>query len=152
MNYNKKNRIATYSKSPSRQQTRCVLWSRLPRTAIEEHLHGLDLSTIPEQTERQLRTGSATDTMPSVSFLPFLQTVPWGTRIFTAVVVIATLLYYVAVHYATRNPVTPPVNRDILPWLVLIPSASWKYPWTLLTAGVVETTWIEVRILATRNY
>lgn len=83
--------------------------------------------------------------MPSVSFLPFLQTVPWGTRALTALVIVSSLSYYAAAHYVARGAATPPSPSDILPWVVLTPAVSWKYPWTLLTAGFVEITWIEVR-------
>lgn len=83
--------------------------------------------------------------MPSVSFLPFLQTVPWGTRCLTVVVIISSLSYYAVARYVARDAAVPPNLSDVLPWVVLTPGVSWKYPWTLLTAGFVEITWIEVR-------
>lgn len=82
--------------------------------------------------------------MPSVSFLPFLQTVPWGTRSLTALVILSSLSYFAAARYVAKEAAAPPSLSDILPWVVLTPAVSWKYPWTLLTAGFVEITWIEV--------
>lgn len=34
-----------------------------------------------------------------------------------------------------------------MPWLVLIPGKSYRYPWTLLTAGWVELSIFEVRMI-----
>jgi len=31
-----------------------------------------------------------------------------------------------------------------MPWLVMVPGESWKYPWVLLTAGWVELSVFEV--------
>lgn len=83
--------------------------------------------------------------MPSVSFLPFLQTVPWGTRALTILVIVGSLSYYSVAYYVAKGQAPQPGISEILPWLVLSPGVSWKYPWTLLTAGFVEITWIEVR-------
>lgn len=80
-------------------------------------------------------------TMPAISFLPFLNTVPWGTRIITGLLVAASLAHYLI--SAASTPASPPARQDI-PWLVLMPRTSWKYPWTLLTAGFVELNIIEV--------
>lgn len=87
---------------------------------------------------------SGPEIMPSVSFLPFLQTVPWGTRSLTVLAIASSLSYYVAARYVAKEAVAPPRLSDILPWVVLTPGVSWRYPWTLLTAGFVEITWIEV--------
>lgn len=84
--------------------------------------------------------------MPAISFLPFLQTVPWGTRILTALLVVSSLLQYSLAAVVRRNSAVDPSYGHELPWLVLIPKTSWKFPWTLLTSGFVELNIIEVSI------
>ncbi|RSH88201.1 uncharacterized protein EHS24_000732 [Apiotrichum porosum] len=81
--------------------------------------------------------------MPAISFLPFLQTVPWGTRILTALLVVSSLLQYSLAAVVRRNSAVDPSYGHELPWLVLIPKTSWKFPWTLLTSGFVELNIIE---------
>jgi hypothetical protein len=82
-------------------------------------------------------------TMPSVSFLPFLQQIPFATRITTGALVgsslVALTLSTLAAH--NTNGGIPSVN---LPWLVMVPGESYWYPWTLLTAGWVELSFIGV--------
>ena len=80
--------------------------------------------------------------MPAISFLPFLQTVPVGTRILTALLA-AGSLSALFLDYAVSTSVTSLYGLDI-PWLVVVPGLSWKYPWTLLTAGFVELNIIQV--------
>lgn len=83
--------------------------------------------------------------MPPISFLPFLQTVPWGTRILTALLVFASLAQFLLASVIRQQaPVLPTYGHE-LPWLVLVPKTSWKFPWTLLTAGFVELNIFEVR-------
>ncbi|CAK9780699.1 DUF1751-domain-containing protein [Cutaneotrichosporon oleaginosum] len=76
--------------------------------------------------------------MPPISFLPFLQTVPWGTRVLTALVIVASLTQFLLASVVRQSSSVSPAYGHELPWLVLIPSTSWKFPWTLLTAGFVE--------------
>lgn len=80
--------------------------------------------------------------MPAISFLPFLNTVPWGTRIVTGLLIAASAAYY---GIRTTSAGSSPSFEDGIPWLVLMPRVSWKYPWTLLSAGFVELNIIEVR-------
>ncbi|ORY27895.1 eukaryotic integral membrane protein-domain-containing protein [Naematelia encephala] len=82
--------------------------------------------------------------MPSVSFLPFLQAVPFATRILTLTLVlfsVSALLLSILAQQNSPNSLRP---GESLPWLVLIPGESWKYPWTLLTAGWVELSIFEL--------
>ncbi|OXM79125.1 hypothetical protein C364_02616 [Cryptococcus neoformans Bt63] len=69
--------------------------------------------------------------MPSITLLPFLHAVPPATRALTA----ALLLPTAAALALTRLAAVPPAS---LPWLLLVPAHSWKYPWVLLTAAFVE--------------
>lgn len=84
-----------------------------------------------------------TSTMPSVSFLPFLQQIPFATRIITLALVGTSLVALVLSTLAAQNTNggIPSVN---LPWLVMVPGTSYWYPWTLLTAGWVELSVIGV--------
>lgn len=83
--------------------------------------------------------------MPPISFLPFLQTVPWGTRILTAILVVASIAQFLLASVVRKHAAVLPTYGHELPWLVLVPKTSWKFPWTLLTAGFVELNVIEVR-------
>lgn len=86
--------------------------------------------------------------MPAISFLPFLQTVPVGTRILTAVLVVASLAAIALSTLAAQNEHTPSPMGTHMPWLVMVPGESWKFPWVLLTAGWVELSVIELIISA----
>ena len=77
--------------------------------------------------------------MPAISFLPFLQTVPWGTRCLVVLLVVATALNAGLAQFFPAQP-----NQHGLPWLVMMPMESWKFPWTLLLSGFVELHVIEV--------
>jgi hypothetical protein len=81
--------------------------------------------------------------MPSVNFLPFLQQIPFATRIITIALVVASLAALLLSTLAAQNTDggIPSVN---LPWLVMVPGKSYWYPWTLLTAGWVELSFIGV--------
>lgn len=81
--------------------------------------------------------------MPAISFLPFLQQVPFATRIITATLIVFSLAALLLTTLARQNTDggIPSVN---LPWLVMVPGASYWYPWTLLTAGLVELSFIGV--------
>lgn len=83
--------------------------------------------------------------MPAISFLPFLQTVPFATRILTLTLVLLTVSALLLSILAEQNSPAPPLPGQELPWLVLIPGQSYWYPWTLLTAGFVELSIFEVR-------
>lgn len=83
--------------------------------------------------------------MPAVSFLPFLQQVPFATRIITATLVLLSLAALLLSTFVRQNTDggIPSVN---LPWLVMVPGKSYWYPWTLLTAGWVELSLIGVSL------
>lgn len=83
-------------------------------------------------------------TMPPISFLPFLQTVPWGTRILTALLLFSSLAQFLLASIIRQRAAVLPAYGHELPWLVLVPKTSWVFPWTLLTAGFVELNLIEV--------
>ncbi|WVR06162.1 hypothetical protein IAU60_003192 [Kwoniella sp. DSM 27419] len=80
--------------------------------------------------------------MPAISFLPFLQTVPLGTRLVTLTILMFSSVALGLNILASQN--TPPEYKGArgvqLPWLVMVPGTSIWYPWTLLTAGFVELT------------
>ncbi|KAK4685050.1 hypothetical protein P7C73_g5105, partial [Tremellales sp. Uapishka_1] len=76
--------------------------------------------------------------MPAISFLPFLQTVPFATRILTLTLVFFSILALLLEILATENSPYASTTGSELPWLVMIPAQSWMYPWTLLTSGWVE--------------
>jgi len=84
--------------------------------------------------------------MPSVNFLPFLQGIPFATRIITLSLISASLVAIALSYFAGQNidGGIPSVN---LPWLVMVPGSSYWYPWTLLTAGWVELSVIGVSYL-----
>ncbi|KIR33212.1 hypothetical protein I352_04583 [Cryptococcus deuterogattii MMRL2647] len=67
--------------------------------------------------------------MPSITLLPFLNTVPPATRALTALYLLTTLTVLLLAFLA------PPADW---PWLLLVPGHSWKYPWVLLTAAFAE--------------
>lgn len=68
-----------------------------------------------------------------------LASVPLTTRIFTGSTIALSILYYF-LQWSSTAP-------NFAPYLTLIPGISIFYPWTLFTAGLVETTVIEVRDL-----
>jgi hypothetical protein len=88
--------------------------------------------------------------MPAISFLPFLQTVPMGTRLLTLNLVLFTMSGLLLATLAQQNRSTPSYPGIDMPWLLLVPGQSWKYPWTLLTAGWVELSLFEVSGVLTR--
>jgi hypothetical protein len=83
--------------------------------------------------------------MPSVNFLPFLQQIPFATRIITVSLVVFSLAALLLSMFAAQNTNggIPSVN---LPWLVMVPGTSYWYPWVLLTAGWVELSVIGVSL------
>jgi len=82
--------------------------------------------------------------MPAVSFLPFLQTVPVGTRILTGLTILLTLVAFALDTLVRENSPNPGTFGQEVPWLVLVPGWSWKYPWVFLSAGFVELSIVEV--------
>jgi len=84
--------------------------------------------------------------MPSVNFLPFLQGIPFATRIITLSLITASLVGISLSYFAGQNidGGIPSVN---LPWLVMVPGSSYWYPWTLLTAG-----WVELSVIGVSCY
>jgi hypothetical protein len=85
--------------------------------------------------------------MPAISFLPFLQGVPASTRVLTALLVLFTAAAFGLETLARENtPSKGPTGLE-LPWLVMVPGKSLIYPWTVLTAGLVELNIFEVSLL-----
>ena len=85
--------------------------------------------------------------MPSVSFLPFLQSVPFCTRLLVLTNILftlAALLLSVLVDQNTAGGSSLHHAAIQMPWLVLCPGKSWLYPWTLLTSGWVELNIVEL--------
>ena len=83
--------------------------------------------------------------MPSVNFLPFLQTIPATTKAVVGTILVASLgAFFLAGHSPAYATTSPNSAGQAIPWLVLVPGVSWMYPWTLLTAGLIELTFIEV--------
>ena len=67
----------------------------------------------------------------------YVASTPPVTRAFAAATVVLSLLYY-WVSWSSSDPYAAP-------YLILVPGTSIFYPWSLLTAGLVETSLIEVR-------
>jgi hypothetical protein len=82
-------------------------------------------------------------TMPSVNFLPFLQGIPFATRIITLSLISASLVA-ISLSYIAGQNIDGGIPSVNLPWLVMVPGSSYWYPWTLLTAGWVELSVIGV--------
>lgn len=59
----------------------------------------------------------------------------------TGLLVACSLAHYLI--SATSASAKSSARADV-PWLVLLPRTSWRYPWTLLSAGFVELNVIEV--------
>lgn len=66
----------------------------------------------------------------------YVASTPPVTRAFAAATVILSLLYY-WVSWSSNEPYAAP-------YLILVPGTSLFYPWSLLTAGLVETSLIEL--------
>jgi hypothetical protein len=81
--------------------------------------------------------------MPSVNFLPFLQGIPFATRIITLSLITASLVA-ISLSYIAGQNIDGGIPSVNLPWLVMVPGSSYWYPWTLLTAGWVELSVIGV--------
>ncbi|KAK1925279.1 eukaryotic integral membrane protein-domain-containing protein [Papiliotrema laurentii] len=86
--------------------------------------------------------------MPAISFLPFLQTVPLATRLLTLTLVLTTIAAFVLDAYVRQDSSDESVLGLNIPWLVLVPGVSWKYPWVLLTSGFVELSIVELVVSA----
>ncbi|KAI5116331.1 hypothetical protein M0805_003544 [Coniferiporia weirii] len=68
--------------------------------------------------------------------LQLISSTPLTTRLFTATTVAFSLLYYLLRWHDSKPYSTP--------YLTLVPGESILYPWTLVTAGLVEVTVIEL--------
>lgn len=66
----------------------------------------------------------------------YVASTPPVTRAFTAATVVLSFLYY-WISWTSNDPFAAP-------YLILVPGTSMFYPWSLLTAGLVETTLVEV--------
>ena len=66
----------------------------------------------------------------------YVASTPPVTRAFAAATVVLSLLYY-WVSWSSSDPYAAP-------YLILVPGTSIFYPWSFLTAGLVETSLIEV--------
>ena len=66
----------------------------------------------------------------------YVASTPPVTRAFAAVTVVLSLLYY-WVSWSSNDPYA-------VPYLILVPGTSIIYPWSFFTAGLVETSLIEV--------
>jgi hypothetical protein len=110
--------------------------ARLPTEdrAITSILSAKHNRLVPSDSVRSTITG-ATMTILS-SPVQYVASTPPVTRAFTAVTVVLSLLYY-WVSWASNDPY-------VAPYLILVPGTSIFYPWSFLTAGLVETSLIEV--------
>lgn len=68
--------------------------------------------------------------------IQYVASTPLVTRAFAAATVVLSLLYY-WVSWSSSDPY-------VAPYLILVPGTSIFYPWSFLTAGLVETSLIEV--------
>ena len=86
--------------------------------------------------------------MPAISLFPFLRDIPPGTRLLTGLVIAGTLTaWFLSAFLEIKhqgNPRAGTFTVKVAPWLVMYPADSWKFPWTVLTAGFVEGNIIEV--------
>ncbi|PWN49593.1 DUF1751-domain-containing protein [Violaceomyces palustris] len=77
----------------------------------------------------------------------FVQTIPLGTRILTALLLSFSISLLLLRLTTTIDGIHLKFSRQDsaleFPWLVIVPGSSWKYPWTLLTAAFCETSFIE---------
>ncbi|WWC62306.1 uncharacterized protein I303_104902 [Kwoniella dejecticola CBS 10117] len=76
--------------------------------------------------------------MPAISFLPFLSSIPLGTRLITLTIILLSVIAQGLSYLALDNSADSGSWGSQLPWLVMVPGKSFWYPWTLLTAGLVE--------------
>ncbi|KAN0060480.1 hypothetical protein ACQY0O_007811 [Thecaphora frezii] len=81
----------------------------------------------------------------------FIQSLPLGTRILTALLVAFSLLLALLCLFSSTERLEfatlAHYNAAVaFPWLVIVPGASWWYPWTLITASFCETSIIEFAI------
>ncbi|KAK6908389.1 hypothetical protein L486_01957 [Kwoniella mangroviensis CBS 10435] len=76
--------------------------------------------------------------MPAISFLPFLSSIPLGTRLITLTIILLSVIGQGLSYLALDNSPEPGAWGSQVPWLVLVPGKSIWYPWTFLTAGLVE--------------
>ncbi|WWC88860.1 uncharacterized protein L201_003775 [Kwoniella dendrophila CBS 6074] len=76
--------------------------------------------------------------MPAISFLPFLSSIPLGTRLITLTILLFSIIGQGLSYLARENSPEPGSWGIQLPWLVMAPGISYWYPWTLFTAGLVE--------------
>ena len=66
----------------------------------------------------------------------YVVSTPPVTRAFAAATVVLSLLYY-WISWTSND-------QSAAPYLILVPGTSVFYPWSFLTAGLVETSLIEV--------
>ncbi|KAL7424326.1 hypothetical protein Q5752_000008 [Cryptotrichosporon argae] len=79
-----------------------------------------------------------------LNILPALQAVPASTRILSLLLVAFSAAHFALAYLVAQNSPAPPRGGAEVPWLTMRAAESWKYPWTLLTAGFVELNVVEV--------
>jgi hypothetical protein len=82
--------------------------------------------------------------MPPLTILPILQSVPTGTRLLTALLIVGSAAHWALHSLAVQNSPVGDHKAALIPWLVVVPGSSIWYPWTLVTAGWVEIGVVEV--------
>lgn len=70
--------------------------------------------------------------------MPLRVNIPPATRIFLVALLALSLLYNIARWRQLDNSAGSVQSTPIIPYLTLVPSLFWFYPWTLVTATFVE--------------
>lgn len=79
--------------------------------------------------------------------IPFFSELPPATRGLTgAIVAFSVFLFLLRITTSGVHPIAWHKDDSAVdfPWLVLVPGASFWYPWTLLTSSFCETSWLEL--------
>lgn len=70
--------------------------------------------------------------------MPLRVNIPPATRIFLVALLALSLLYNIARWRQLDTSAGSVQSTPIIPYLTLVPSLFWSYPWTLVTATFVE--------------
>lgn len=84
-----------------------------------------------------------------LEMLPVVRELPPATRALTlGIAAFSALLFLLRITLSEVHPISWHKDDSAVgfPWLVLVPGASFWYPWTLLTASFCETSWIELLV------